>query len=314
MALDPFLFGTYKQYKAGTNKVMTWLASRARETNLLSNLFPTESANKGKGRLKGKARAAKKETSEKHHVPLTDIPRIAESIASTKKTMAPNIIIRTLEEVIAARSACNKQQGQKDPSTQASNQKHQYFIEVLRETLRILEPLSRTSDQTKGTKAKADSTGVDKGVASLRNRFNYLEVDEPTEWTSSALPSKSNKVADTYKLEPTDDDISFAIFCLLKDLTDIRHYWAEYREHQIAFTTAALTMNTAISIFRRLNEEFISKFPQFDDHGVIIDYVYDGYRNPNCPDRGRYPKDSKEAAVMIMPLDPTMPLIIWAKA
>lgn len=30
--------------------------------------------------------------------------------------------------------------------------------------------------------------------------------------------------ADTYDFESTDEDISFAIFCLLKDLTDIRHY------------------------------------------------------------------------------------------
>jgi hypothetical protein len=57
--------------------------------------------------------------------------------------------------------------------------------------------------------------------------------------------------------------------------------WAEYREYQITFTTAALTMNTAISIFRRLNEEFISNFPQFDDHGKIIKYLYSGYCDPN---------------------------------
>jgi hypothetical protein len=111
-----------------------------------------------------------------------------------------------------------------DTSAQSSNQKHQYFIEVLRETLQILKPLSRAADPTKGTKGKAADAEVDKDIAELRNRFHYLEVDEPTEWTSCALPSKSNKVAGTFALEPRDEDIPFAIFCLLKDLTDIRHY------------------------------------------------------------------------------------------
>jgi hypothetical protein len=40
-------------------------------------------------------------------------------------------------------------------------------------------------------------------------------------------------------------------------------------------------MNTAISIFRRLNEEFLVNFPQFDEHGAIIQYLYDGYRDPS---------------------------------
>lgn len=40
-------------------------------------------------------------------------------------------------------------------------------------------------------------------------------------------------------------------------------------------------MNTAISVFRRLNEEFLSKFPQFDDHSEIIEYLYWGYYDPS---------------------------------
>ena len=57
--------------------------------------------------------------------------------------------------------------------------------------------------------------------------------------------------------------------------------WTEYRERQIAFTTAAVTMNTAISIFRRLNEEFLSNFPRFGDHSEIIKYLYNGYYDPS---------------------------------
>jgi hypothetical protein len=40
-------------------------------------------------------------------------------------------------------------------------------------------------------------------------------------------------------------------------------------------------MNTAISVYRRLNEDFLSNFPQFDDHGEIINYSFNGYSDPN---------------------------------
>ncbi|TVY17417.1 hypothetical protein LARI1_G004222 [Lachnellula arida] len=288
MALDPVLFNTYKQYKAGTASVISWLVNQSKETNVSTKLLPAASGSQGSGRLKGKARAARKENGPKHIVPLASIPQISQAIAEAAKAMVPLKIIRTLEEVIAARSECNdcfEQQGPRDTSTTTSNRKHQYFVEVLRETLQILKPLSRVPDQTKAAKQKASNAKVNNDIIDLQNRLDYLEVDEPTEWTASALPSKTNKTAGTFELEPRDEDVSFAIFCLFKDLTDIRHYvrqtWAEYREHQIAFTTAALTMNTAISIFRRLNEEFIAEFPDFDDHGEIIKYLTNGYCDPN---------------------------------
>lgn len=44
-------------------------------------------------------------------------------------------------------------------------------------------------------------------------------------------------------------------------------------------------MNTAIAIFRRLNEEFIAEFPDFEDHGAIIQFLYDGYCDPNTDDK-----------------------------
>jgi hypothetical protein len=68
----------------------------------------------------------------------------------------------------------------------------------------------------------------------------------------------------------------------------MRIQWTEYRERQIAFTTAAVTMNTAISIFRRLNEEFLSNFPRFGDHSEIIKYLYNGYYDPS---HGKHDQD-----------------------
>jgi hypothetical protein len=112
MAIDPFLFDTYKQYKAGTDKVTTWLASKAREMNTFDDLFPSEATSaKGKGRLRGKARAAQMAAGKgrTHEIPLAAIPRIAKAISTSVTVQAvPGTIIRTLEEVIAARRECNE--------------------------------------------------------------------------------------------------------------------------------------------------------------------------------------------------------------
>jgi hypothetical protein len=67
-------------------------------------------------------------------------------------------------------------------------------------------------------------TKEDVDVAGLGALFEHLEVDESPEWTSNDLRPKSTKTFDTYELEPTDEDLSFTIFCLFKDLTDTRHY------------------------------------------------------------------------------------------
>jgi hypothetical protein len=93
------LFDTYKQYKAGTNKVTTWIVSKAREANLLSDTFSdtSEANSKGKGRLKGKARAAQKASEKRngqtHQIPLAAIPRLAKAIAGMKKQEVPGTII-----------------------------------------------------------------------------------------------------------------------------------------------------------------------------------------------------------------------------
>jgi hypothetical protein len=172
-----------------------------------------------------------------------------------------------------------------DESTQSSNEGHQHFIKILQKVHRILtSQTAAAAEKEKEAAETKDQLHSSTPVEDLSNIFECLELEDPAEWTSSSLPSNSNKTNTTYELEPSDEDLSFAIFCLFKDLTDIRHYvrqtWAEYREKQIAFTTAAVTMNTAIALFRRLNDDFVSDFPQFDEHKKIIKFLYTSYCDP----------------------------------
>ena len=74
-------------------------------------------------------------------------------------------------------------------------------------------------------------------------------------------------------------------------------------------------MNTAISIFRRLNEEFIAEFPDFDDHGAIIEYLYDGYCDPNYDkhfqDFATYTGPNFKVSSKIFFCDHTYELLCW---
>ncbi|CAG8980555.1 hypothetical protein HYALB_00002552 [Hymenoscyphus albidus] len=275
MELDPQMIDIYKRYKAGTSKVMAWLASKTPES--MQDRFSNGSASSSGGRFKGKERAKHKAKSEKLSIAVANIPIISKVIASTAKTSVPDDIIQTLEDVIVARSACNKFYESQDfanQSTNLSNQKHRYLIQILSETLALLKPLSRSTATSTVPKEPDHDLKSGKHIGDLCNRFGFLEIEEPTSWTSTAVSNKSNKPIHDYEIKKTEEDTSFAIYCLFKDLTDIRHYirqtWAEYREHCITFTTAASVTNTAIALFRRLTREFVSEFPQFEDHGAII--------------------------------------------
>jgi hypothetical protein len=74
-------------------------------------------------------------------------------------------------------------------------------------------------------------------------------------------------------------------------------------------------MNTAISIFRRLNEEFLSNFPQFDDHGEIIEYLHTGYCDPSHErddkDFATYTGSSFKLSSKIFFCDNTYAILDW---
>lgn len=128
----------------------------------------------------------------------------------------------------------------------------------------------------------------------LDNLFEYLCVEEPEETDdaddTSARENPARSVLSTkatehvrpgYKLESSEEDISFAIFCFLKDCFEVRllvhKTWREYRLEHIALTTAAITMNAAIEILRQINERFLQEYPDFEDHNHIVDFLRNGY-------------------------------------
>ncbi len=70
MIIDPLLFDTHKRAKAGTAKIVSWLATRSKATKLVDNVLPTPVAqsNAGGGRLKGSARKKTRRKTQTYQV------------------------------------------------------------------------------------------------------------------------------------------------------------------------------------------------------------------------------------------------------
>lgn len=135
----------------------------------------------------------------------------------------PAIITKTLEDAIASRrEGADWYKGQH--STEISNEGHTYFIDILRDAQEILAQLAPSNVLSNDTTAGAIPATSNIMPEELGNRFAYLEVEEPAEWTAAAPFITANKLVVTYDLEPSKEEASFAIYCMMKDMTDIRYY------------------------------------------------------------------------------------------
>ncbi|KAF2107897.1 hypothetical protein BDV96DRAFT_653398 [Lophiotrema nucula] len=292
MTLSPVLVDTYLRYKRGTLKFVNWLATAAKGTgavdHLLSDTSISAAATQPTTRLKGKARAeAKKKKAVDTQptaidVPLKTFQQLANSIVAARRTV-PDTILSILTDVINARKECAtfyKALGTgADGRFGVSNNRHQYFIKLLEKVYRTLKPHVANKEREPATKTEQRD---EEDFNTLTNMFEYLEVEECKESkgsspTPSLTPAKAKDIP-TYKLEPSAEDISFAIFCFLKDCNQVRllvhQTWREYKFRRVSLTTAALTMNAAVEIFRQLHESFVADYPDFKDHAKIVDFIY----------------------------------------
>lgn len=73
----------------------------------------------------------------------------------------------------------------------------------------------------------------------------------------------------TYKLESSDADVSFAVYCFLKDVNHlrlaVRRTWREFAKGEISLHAAALTMNAALAKIEKFSNEFEEAHPRFKD-------------------------------------------------
>jgi len=273
MALPPLLFDAYQKYKRGTEDLVQWLAETARATGTVNEVF-SDSQQHGKpptgGRLKGNARKDAKNAPAMYQITAGSFVTLATAIADDARVPVPTSVFGTLQTVIRGRKDCAVWYASTsdcaDNAVKKNNAGHQHFIKTLEDVLEILKaakkpPVERR--QPKTTKAEVIRTS---------NKYELLENealpesdDMPEIIDVNARPAKS-KV--TYKLEESEADVTFAIYCFLKDVTvlriAVRRTWHEFANGDIGLQAAALTMNVALAMIEKLSNDFEESNPRFN--------------------------------------------------
>lgn len=99
------------------------------------------------------------------------------------------------------------------------------------------------------------------------NTFDALELEETEDNSSSELVTWSGKVNSkgqqslvSFRIERSDDEFPFAIFCLFKDLNEIRAFlretWQDYRENNTPLVPAAIVTDIAFELIQRREKAF----------------------------------------------------------
>jgi hypothetical protein len=142
-----------------------------------------------------------------------------------------------------------------------------------------------------------------------KNPYDILFIEDPVvvelgpgiECPSSATGSKVKHMPTpskvTYEMEPTDEEISFGIFCFFDDLNRLRTFlgdlWTQYKLGTCDLITAAVTTNSALELVNRAEQDFAVSFPKNDTYektgGLYFKFMC-GLRGED-PDFRQKPRD-----------------------
>jgi hypothetical protein len=288
MGLSPLLVDNYQRYKRDTKMFTQWLGTTARATGLVEDVFLDSSdTTQPAARVsnKGKKRKPRKQSTA-YQVLVNDLITLAKAVRRAEALRVPRHILTILGDVIKARKGCatwyRAHQSEESNITKSHNEGHQHIIEVLEDVYELLSPMEEE------VKLQAEKTKTPDAKTQLTNLFSLLEIEEYPDLNSEEIwaPTTSKKALQvSYEPEISPEDVSFAIYCFMKDMTDIRIFirrtWREYKHSQITINSAATTVDAALNIMRRINNTFTESFPDFVEHASLIDYLYNGYVDPN---------------------------------
>lgn len=279
MDASSLLIDTYKRYKTGTKAFVQWLATAARATGTVDDIFAVPTS----GTLEGKAREDNKNQQQTptkaFQVPLRHLAKLAEAVVAHPNATVPPSMFTILRDVISKRKDCVV--FYRSPNTKvakaAKNQieGHEYCITVFGNVLATLVK--------KEVKAEFKKVRITHEPGRLSNVFSSLELEDTFEDENEEDQVYERQQASTveeYVMERTPEEIKFALFCLFKDATDIRLFvrrtWRLYKSGSVSLETAAMTMNIAISIIESLDKALLRSFPTlpaFKEHFSIHEFI-----------------------------------------
>ena len=312
--LPDFLVDSYKCYKADTAAFLGWLVLSAQEHGYSSPCIPAtpKPTPTPTPRLKGKARKEAKDDKMLGNLPVKVVPIVEfvplSSFVRTKSQKStPHSILKLLERIVRERKRCFTWYEHVEKMSE-SNDSHSYFIDVLQSVRGILMDGEETPSRRPLAKVKSPKKPVSLGNSNEQdgfpNYFSSLEVEDDTfgdlgtdEIHDPNSPPKSeegNEQKNTpsrssnFKLEDSEEDMRYAVFCMLDDLNRLRKFvsalWKDYRAGSVSLVNASITTSTAVEFARNIEMGFYAMHSRFHEWCDILRGLFPKIANTNVPE------------------------------
>ena len=168
----------------------------------------------------------------KYTITTAELLRQAEAVTQSRtnsRIQMPANLRAIVERAIRARQRCSEWFQKSEVHNKYADNQHTHFIEILKQSLKILEPCVEEAEQSAKTHRKRAEPSFE-GSTSIANSFAALNVEDlldvdPSEVSEVAAavnvaqktkPSKDGPVISAYELEDEDDfdkELAFIIFC-----------------------------------------------------------------------------------------------------
>ena len=301
------LANRYKRYRAGTAKLVNWLANTARKcidiTDIIPAMMPSKTASK---QAKSKRKNAAASEQSKILLSTADLLKLTEIVAYSTVAVPENILT-VARDVIAGREASASFYAAiasaEDTEGIDRNKTHQHFIEVLHQIVELLQNAKGGGRQD----MRATRSPDHQSYRDLSNLFSCLEVEEPSPAmeTNEALEiqtqspmreginsikqklaSRSSNAASRkkkgppaqlkFELQQPDDEV-FATWCFLTDLRDLREQvravWADFKTGKVTFGAASMITDVSFHILKHAERELVSSFPYLCHYNNVLDMM-----------------------------------------
>ncbi|KAM3419846.1 hypothetical protein BST61_g3175 [Cercospora zeina] len=272
------LVSHYLRYKAGTTGLVNWLASSAQQLN---------------DRQAGAPGATQHSTIPKK-VSLSTLIEYAKRVVAARNPpieISTAILDITKDAILGRKAAMQwyreladsgDSAGVKDVSDlRQANSTHEHFLQVLEQVWEILN----REHKSRRPKRKKQMPKLASVENDLTNLYQHLHIEEPADVpdeestsgpaTPAAPPrAQPGRGADDFQLDNGREDDLFAIWCLLKDMFDIRVHlkgvWRQYKQGTLSFISAAKIADSAMAVCWELAGEFTALHPELDDFDTLV--------------------------------------------
>ncbi|KAI1456575.1 hypothetical protein F4805DRAFT_475702 [Annulohypoxylon moriforme] len=265
------LNSTYRQYKADTNYIATWLATTAKLHGYQSeHLDPAKAPSRLKGKARKQAKQEPKPSGHTYVIAIREFIPLAQFIRDQQPDIpVPVSLAASLRRAIRSRGNFSGLLEKNGYDLNAlADHSHQHFVGILARVCNVLRPRF-VFNQTPSNKEES----CHDDVTGFENYFSRLSSEETIELpnddnyespTSEFIDTPEGKIQYEAEEQTTRDDALFALYHVIGDISEIRDQTSEtwnqvFIESQdysfYPLASAALLTNLGIELARDLVEE-----------------------------------------------------------